>query len=92
MEHKLEGLDEVMRQLREKIDRHLLNSSAIDWENFDGIAATLEGASIGQLWRLCRFIDVGDNFHLFAGNPKDHIGIKFAGMYVGIEPDGYSHS
>lgn len=51
-----------------------------------------EKASIQQLWRLYRQTILGTKFKYCPCNPEDHIAITFAGMYVGIEPDGYMHS
>ena len=51
-----------------------------------------EKASVQQLWRLYRQQLLGTKFKYCPCNPQDHIAITFAGMYVGIEPDGYMHS
>ena len=52
-----------------------------------------DGATIPQLWSLFKLIverEVELDFVSFS--PRDHLGITFAGIYVGIEIDGYTHS
>lgn len=56
------------------------------------LQAITEKASVQQLWRLYRQTLLGTQFKYCPCNPEDHIAITFAGMYVGIEPDGYMHS
>ena len=48
--------------------------------------------TLEQLWSMYKLSIKGTEFKVLSCCPKDHIAITFAGCYVGIEPDGYTHS
>lgn len=60
-------------------------------EDYRKAQEILETLTDDQLWRLYfSFVRNNRTFRI-CGN-SDHLGITFAGMYVGIERDGYAHS
>lgn len=67
--------------------------SGMDYEIMDRI----KDWTIGQLIAFVRLVedsglDLHDTLKRTNGNKHDHVGVPFHGMYVGIEPDGYTHS
>lgn len=57
------------------------------------IQEVLAGATLNQLWALYKLSQQGTRYEILGCNPRDpYIAISFGGMYVGIEPDGHTHS
>lgn len=53
----------------------------------------IERCSTLQLRSICQLIDRKlSDLTLLRCNPRDHVAVTFAGIYVGIELDGYTHS
>lgn len=55
--------------------------------------AMIEHSTTPQLWRVyLNLVRQNKEFWPLHCNPSDHLAIEYAGMYIGIEPDGYMHS
>ena len=60
-----------------------------DYDYFD----LVDRCTILQLRSLYRsFIKPGSVFSLNRCNPQDHLSLMLGSMYIGIEPDGYTHT
>ena len=78
--------DCVAEWFGENYARHVESAPGYDFRE------VCEKCTVLQLRALCQLIDRGTEFTLLRCNPLDHLAVTFAGMYVGIETDGYTHS
>lgn len=76
----------VTRWLYDHLDNH-------EGKTFHAVLDQIKGCTILQLRAFCQLIDKDiPTLTMLPSVPSDHLGVRFSGMYVGIETDGYTHS
>lgn len=93
MEDTTKIRQDLIDALSTHVMKHLKTTGTIWFQDMQNAHDALQEATLNQLWTMYRrFITQDEAFKILGCNPKDYLAISFAGMYCGIEPDGYLHS
>jgi hypothetical protein len=84
--------EDILQTIQDHISTTQLDEMILNQGLSERLQTTLNEATLEQLWSMYKLLIKGTKFKLLPSVAKDHIGITFANMYVGIEPDGYTHS
>lgn len=90
--------DKIKRELIERIqDKLAVLFFAHNYEDFEpdkDYPAIFERMTLDQVWSFHKFLerDLKTPIQILDCVTGDHFSFRYAGMYIGIEPDGYLHS